>query len=74
MRERLGRVLMKIGLECENVGNNSKMQFDSDLEATMKSLEKEFELHQKRLESLRQVADRLKSDAWRYPSMKELGL
>lgn len=49
----------------------AKIQFEHDLEASLRAFEKE--LHQQRLERLRQVAERLKEDSWRYPDLDNLG-
>lgn len=59
------------GLEKGDIlSSKQRIQFDHELEASVKSLEKE--LHQQRLTALRELADKLQETSWKYPSIDQL--
>ncbi|XP_013776114.1 anaphase-promoting complex subunit 16-like [Limulus polyphemus] len=55
------------------LNNREKIQFEHDVETSVRTVERE--QHEQRLTNLRQLADKLKDDDWKYtPVEKLLGL
>ncbi|XP_064478217.1 uncharacterized protein LOC135391732 isoform X1 [Ornithodoros turicata] len=52
------------------LNSKAKLQFEHDIEVGVSAREKE--LHEQRLQSLRNVADKLKDDDWKYEPIENL--
>ncbi|GIY02298.1 uncharacterized protein CDAR_112761 [Caerostris darwini] len=68
------QTVRKSGYEKNDLMNAKvKVQFEKKLTMNLKALDKE--LHMQRLEQMRQVAEKLKEDAWLYPDIEtKLGI
>ncbi|XP_064478218.1 uncharacterized protein LOC135391732 isoform X2 [Ornithodoros turicata] len=60
-----------LGLQkMDFLNSKAKLQFEHDIEVGVSAREKE--LHEQRLQSLRNVADKLKDDDWKYEPIENL--
>ncbi|XP_076309401.1 uncharacterized protein LOC143224879 [Tachypleus tridentatus] len=66
--------IQNFSLERNNgLNNREKIQFEHDVETSVRTMERE--QHEQRLTNLRQLADKLKDNDWKYtPVEKLLGL